>query len=353
MLSQKIIVDVGINEADNIHYVQGEKGRALEFSFINSLNEDSVVDLTSYNVTIHILKSDGNFTIDSLNIDSENNTAFYTLTENDCIVGGCGVYDLSLSKNGELIYTANGKYTGDFRAVTDDTVNSISTAYGVSFPEGFQEKLIAGDNITIENNVISATGGGSGTSNYNNLNNKPSINGITLSGNKTSSDLGITDTTYTASTGLSLSGNAFSLNSATQNALAEIDNKQDRLTAGDNITIENNVISSTGGDTNSEIITLTAGDGTTSRTFTFSKLPKLIKIYWTIGIGWSSEFVIVWGQDIANYICSVGNVPSTNGSLGCASVTFDTTNKSMTLTGANAFGCANDLTGSGYMFVLY
>lgn len=265
MLSQKIIVDVGINEADNIHYVQGEKGRALEFSFINSLNEDSVVDLTSYNVTIHILKSDGNFTIDSLNIDSENNTAFYTLTENDCIVGGCGVYDLSLSKNGELIYTANGKYTGDFRAVTDDTVNSISTAYGVSFPEGFQEKLIAGDNITIENNVIS----------------------------------------------------------------------------------------STGGDTNSEIITLTAGDGTTSRTFTFSKLPKLIKIYWTIGIGWSSEFVIVWGQDIANYICSVGNVPSTNGSLGCASVTFDTTNKSMTLTGANAFGCANDLTGSGYMFVLY
>ena len=35
-------------------------------------------------------------------------------------------------------------------------------------------------------------GGGGGTSNYNDLTNKPSINGVTLSGNKTTSDLGIT-----------------------------------------------------------------------------------------------------------------------------------------------------------------
>lgn len=34
-------------------------------------------------------------------------------------------------------------------------------------------------------------GGGSGTSNYNDLSNKPSINGVTLSGNKSTSDLGI------------------------------------------------------------------------------------------------------------------------------------------------------------------
>lgn len=34
-------------------------------------------------------------------------------------------------------------------------------------------------------------GGGSGTTNYNDLSNKPSINDVTLSGNKTSSDLGI------------------------------------------------------------------------------------------------------------------------------------------------------------------
>ena len=55
-----------------------------------------------------------------------------------------------------------------------------------------QEKLIAGENITIENNVISATGGGSGgTSDYPDLNNKPSINNVELVGNKSLNDLGI------------------------------------------------------------------------------------------------------------------------------------------------------------------
>lgn len=38
----------------------------------------------------------------------------------------------------------------------------------------------------------SGGGGGGGTSNYNDLSNKPSINGVTLSGNKTSADLNIT-----------------------------------------------------------------------------------------------------------------------------------------------------------------
>lgn len=53
----------------------------------------------------------------------------------------------------------------------------------------------AGDNITLDQQgstlTINSTGGGGGTSNYNNLTNKPSINNITLSGNKTLSDLGI------------------------------------------------------------------------------------------------------------------------------------------------------------------
>lgn len=39
--------------------------------------------------------------------------------------------------------------------------------------------------------AVSMSGGGSGTSDYNPLSNKPQINGVTLSGNKTSSDLGI------------------------------------------------------------------------------------------------------------------------------------------------------------------
>lgn len=69
-----------------------------------------------------------------------------------------------------------------------------------------QDKLTAGTNITIDaNNVISATGGG--TSDYTDLENKPSINNVTLTGNKSLSDLGITDTTYTAGTNVSISAN--------------------------------------------------------------------------------------------------------------------------------------------------
>jgi hypothetical protein len=55
-----------------------------------------------------------------------------------------------------------------------------------------QDKLIAGDNIVIEGNKISSTGGGTGgTSDYNDLTNKPSINDVELTGNKKLSDLGI------------------------------------------------------------------------------------------------------------------------------------------------------------------
>jgi len=75
-----------------------------------------------------------------------------------------------------------------------------------------QDKLTAGDNITIsEENVISAS---SVSNDYTDLINKPSINNVTLSGNKTSDDL----------------------------------NLQDKLTAGENITIsDDNVISAEGG----------------------------------------------------------------------------------------------------------
>lgn len=56
-----------------------------------------------------------------------------------------------------------------------------------------QNKLTAGDGIVIEGNVISASGGGtdSDTNDYEELDNKPKINGVELSGNMTTSDLNI------------------------------------------------------------------------------------------------------------------------------------------------------------------
>lgn len=53
-----------------------------------------------------------------------------------------------------------------------------------------QDKLTAGTGISIEGNIISATSTG-GTSDYTELTNKPQINNIELTGNKTLSDLGI------------------------------------------------------------------------------------------------------------------------------------------------------------------
>ena len=51
--------------------------------------------------------------------------------------------------------------------------------------------------------LANKSGGGSGTSNYNDLENKPKINNVTLEGNKTSSELGLTgdkDFTYIKNT---------------------------------------------------------------------------------------------------------------------------------------------------------
>ena len=64
-----------------------------------------------------------------------------------------------------------------------------------------QDKLTAGDNITIdENNVISATGGGGsgGTTDYELLENKPQINSVELLGNKSLTDFGIDIPTKTS-----------------------------------------------------------------------------------------------------------------------------------------------------------
>lgn len=72
-----------------------------------------------------------------------------------------------------------------------------------------------------------AGGGGSGTSNYNDLSNKPSINNTTLSGNKTSSELGLQSETlgsWTAGTATTHSTPAGT--DTVLQALQKIDNNQ-------------------------------------------------------------------------------------------------------------------------------
>lgn len=73
---------------------------------------------------------------------------------------------------------------------TSELINDSGFITNTYHDNSKQDKLTAGTNITIENNVISATGTG-GTSDYNDLSNKPSINNVTLSGNKSLTQLGI------------------------------------------------------------------------------------------------------------------------------------------------------------------
>lgn len=131
------------------------------------------------------------------------------------------------SSTGGAVSSVNG-YTGDVVLTTSDLENTsdyqtgseVSSAIAEAVA-GKQDTLTAGENITIVDNVISATGGGA---------------------------------TYTAGNGLILSGNEFAINPSVVATQSDLSNKQDVLTAGSNITIQNNTISAT--DT-----TYTAGYG--------------------------------------------------------------------------------------------
>lgn len=180
----------------------GEYGRLIGFQVINSENpvEQQLIDftgLTKATFTLH--KPDGNLYIEDLDIVtySEDNIAVIALSEQMTAAEGKAHYDITLTfedaADGFRIITAHGNMVIDTPIAGNAEINSVSSIYGYIFPDDFQLKLTAGSNITIsDDNVISATGGGGGgTGDYNDLSNKPKINNVILSGNKTTSQLGL------------------------------------------------------------------------------------------------------------------------------------------------------------------
>ena len=180
----------------------GEYGRIIGFQVINSENpvEEQLIDftgLTKATFTLH--KPDGNLYIEDLDIVtySEDNIAVIALSEQMTAAEGKAHYDITLTfedeTDGFRIITAHGNMVIDTPIAGTAEINSVSSIYGYIFPDDFQLKLTAGSNITIsDDNVISATGGGGGgTGDYNDLTNKPKINNVILSGNKTTSQLGL------------------------------------------------------------------------------------------------------------------------------------------------------------------
>lgn len=106
---------------------------------------------------------------------------------------GVGFLDLKLTPPEGDIITCHARVMVDTPVYNDQVIESVSMVDGYIFPDDFQLKLTAGANITItEDNVISSTGGGGGgTGDYQDLINKPKINNVILSGNKTTAQLGL------------------------------------------------------------------------------------------------------------------------------------------------------------------
>lgn len=112
-----------------------------------------------------------------------------------------------------------------------------------------------------------------------------------------------------------------------------------------------------GGGAGSEIIPISAGDGTTSRTFTFDKTPKAVQFYWDDpvleGTGWIGNGSFVWGQEYITFPAHTRASSVTGMMGGCAVLSYGADGKSVTINGANAFQSLNTPNGSGFIFVEY
>lgn len=163
------------------------------------------------------------------NIETEDyEREIFVRPEAAVIYGGSAVNSVNGQVGDVVLTTSDLENTSDYQTGTE-VESAISTAIA-----GKQDTLTAGNNITISNNTISATdttysaftgtdgtaagasglvpapqatdvdkylksdgtwatvsGGGGGTTNYNGLTNKPSVNGVELIGNKTLEQLGV------------------------------------------------------------------------------------------------------------------------------------------------------------------
>ena len=107
-----------------------------------------------------------------------------------------------------------------------------------------------------------------------------------------------------------------------------------------------------GGETNSKIITIPPGNGTSTNTFTFPKTPKKISVYYE-GLGWVGIWDIIWGQQYVPYFAHETNIGGGGGEVGAGNITYGADNKSFTITGHNEWGAWNSQNGSGIMYVEY
>ena len=148
------------------------------------IDSSNKLDYSLLDNTPSIPSKTSDLTNDSGFIDN----TYHDSTKQDVLTAGTGI-DITGNVISNTQTSAEwGSITGTLEDQTD-----LNSALGDK-----QDTLVSGTNIKTINNIsllgsgdIQIGGGSGGTSNYNELANKPQINGVTLAGNQSTSDLGI------------------------------------------------------------------------------------------------------------------------------------------------------------------
>lgn len=178
----------------------------------------------------------------------------------------------------------------DYNELVSELQTQITAQAGAI--AGKQDELTAGEGIKIENNVISATGGGgSGSANV--------VHDSTLTGAGTSaSPLGLSEAVKDEIADKAPKETVEALTTAVNDIYTGLAGKQDKLTAGENITIVDNVISATGGGASGDYLPLSGGTLTGLLTLTAEKTDfdfsagAFLKIIKELNNGTKKEFKI-------------------------------------------------------------
>lgn len=114
-----------------------------------------------------------------------------------------------------------------------------------------------------------------------------------------------------------------------------------------------NIGAGSGGSVVSEIIEIQSGDDTTSRTFTFERVPEKIFVSYNSTDNWYGFWSFIWGDEYAVFAAHPKGVSGAGNSGGIGSISYGSDGKSFTITGENAFQAWNMVGGYGQMFIEY
>ena len=203
---QKIIFrkdNKSLNKINNISLFEDEKN--ADYLEILIPQEYNGIDLSLCAIRLHYIIDDfeDSFLInDYIQNDLYKNNTIYLINIDErftSIVGEVQIYlTFYITNEKDILFKSDvttlniRKHPSGENAPTEKELDIIDQVVLISnealqVAENKQDKLIPGENITIKDNVISVTGGG--TTNYEDLEKIPTINEVKIKGNLTSEDL--------------------------------------------------------------------------------------------------------------------------------------------------------------------